>query len=61
MLKGPWKGAATLLPACETGDEKKKKGEMEQEWERGEEGIFIKAQIGLLPVTICFVLRSEGL
>lgn len=34
---------------------------MEQEWERGEEGIFIKAQIGLLPVTICFVLRSEGL
>lgn len=38
-----------------------KKGRDEAGVGEGEEGIFIKAQIGLLPVTICFVLRSEGL
>lgn len=27
----------------------------------GKEGIFIKAQIGLFSVTICFVLLSKGL
>lgn len=57
MLRGPWKGAATLLPTCKMHNgEKGRDGEGE-----GKEGIFIKAQMGLLSVTACFVLLSEGL